>query len=223
MRSAAGSAHGPPDGRGSCAGGSCTGVVASEGGDGATSTDDGARDTATGCAAVRASAVEVLGASFTAAVEPVVATGWAAVALVLAAGAFEASSTLPDDVAAGGCAITAGGALGDGDPTYLDDFAAGPLAWYPAWALDLGAPQATGTTATDLLQGGVYRRDFAKGSARVNPSPSPVTVTLGATMQQVVPMGGGAIDAAGDTPGSITMTPVTSVTVPATGAVIVLQ
>ncbi len=107
--------------------------------------------------------------------------------------------------------------------TYLDYFAAGPLEWYPEWALDLGAPVTTATTVADLLQGGVYRRDFAKGSALVNPSSSPVTVTLGATMQEVVPQGGGAIDAAGDTPGSITMTPVTSVTVPAAGAVILLQ
>jgi hypothetical protein len=109
-----------------------------------------------------------------------------------------------------------------GDHGYLDYFATGPLEWYPEWGLDLGAPVTTGMTVSDLLQGGVYRRDFAKGSALVNPSPSPVTVTLGATMQQVVPMGGGPIDSAGDTPGSITMTPVTSVTVPATGAAILL-
>jgi hypothetical protein len=109
-----------------------------------------------------------------------------------------------------------------GNKTYLDYFAGGPLEWYPEWSLDLGAPTSTGTMAADLLQGGVYRRDFAKGSVLVNPSPSPVTVTLGATMQEVVPQGGGAIDAAGDTPGSITMTPVTSITVPATGAVILL-
>jgi hypothetical protein len=81
----------------------------------------------------------------------------------------------------------------------------------------------TATTVADLLQGGVYRRDFAKGSALVNPSTSPVTVMLGATMQEVIPQGGGAIDTTGDTPGSITMMPVTSVTVPATGAMILLN
>ena len=110
-----------------------------------------------------------------------------------------------------------------GNRTYLDYFAgSGPLSWYPEWSVDLGAPTTTGTTAADLLQGGVYRRDFAKGTALVNPSSSPVTVTLGATMKQVVPSGGGPVDAAGTTPGSIATTPVTSVTVPATGAVLLL-
>lgn len=115
-----------------------------------------------------------------------------------------------------------------GNRTYLDYFydpndVHGALEWYPEWAIDLGAPATTGTTVADLLEGGVYRRDFAKGSALVNPSGSSVTVTLDATMQEVVPQGGGAIDAAGSTPGSITMVPVTSVTVPATGGVILLK
>ncbi len=111
-----------------------------------------------------------------------------------------------------------------GNRTYLDYFAnGGPLEWYPEWGIDLGAPTTTGMAASDLLKGGVYRRDFAKGSVLVNPSGSPVTVTLGATMKQVVPMGGGAIDTTGATPGSIMMTSVTSVVVPATGAAIVLM
>jgi hypothetical protein len=118
-----------------------------------------------------------------------------------------------------------------GNRTYLDYFVPtdnnlhkndGPLEWYPEWGLDLGAPTTTGATVTDLLKGGVYRRDFAKGSVLVNPSPSAVTVSLGATMKQVVPSGGGPIDAAGTTPGSTATMPVTSVSVPATGAVIVL-
>ncbi len=110
-----------------------------------------------------------------------------------------------------------------GDRTYLDYFAAGPLEWYPEWGLDLGAPAATGMTVNDLAEGGVYRRDFAKGSVFVNPSANAVTVQLGAMMLEVVPTGGGAIDASGATPGSITMNAVTSITVPATGAVIVLS
>jgi hypothetical protein len=110
-----------------------------------------------------------------------------------------------------------------GSRTYLDYFSQGPLEWYPEWGLDLGAPTTTGATAADLLQGGVYRRDFAKGAVLVNPSLVPVAVTLGATMNHVVPSGGGAIDAAGTTTGSLSMTPVTSVSVPAVGAVILLQ
>jgi hypothetical protein len=109
-----------------------------------------------------------------------------------------------------------------GHHTYLDYFAAGPLEWYPEWSIDLGAP--SGAQATDvsaMLSGGVYRRDFAKGSVLVNPSSSAVTVSI--TGNQVVPQGGGAIDAAGDTPGTVMMSGVTSVAVPATGAAIVLH
>jgi hypothetical protein len=109
-----------------------------------------------------------------------------------------------------------------GHATYLDYFASGPLEWYPEWALDLGPPTtATTTKVSDLLTGGVYRRDFAKGSVLVNPSASPVTVQL--TGQQVVPTGGGAVPASGAAPGSLTMNAVTSVTVGATSAEIVLH
>ena len=74
---------------------------------------------------------------------------------------------------------------------------------------------------SDLLSGGVYRRDFAKGSVLVNPSSSPVTVTI--TGNQVVPSGGGAVDTAGDVPGTVTTNAVTSVTVAATAAEIVMH
>jgi hypothetical protein len=110
-----------------------------------------------------------------------------------------------------------------GHHTYLDYFASGPLEWYPEWSLDLGAPTTAATTdVTTLASAGVYRRDFAKGSVLVNPGGSPVTVTLGKTYQQVVPSGGGAVDAAGDTPGTLTMQPVTQVVVAATSAAILL-
>src|SRR5262249_51392105 len=49
-----------------------------------------------------------------------------------------------------------------GSHTYLDYFAAGPLEWYPEWAIDLGAASASATTVDDLVYSGVYRRDFAK-------------------------------------------------------------
>jgi hypothetical protein len=111
-----------------------------------------------------------------------------------------------------------------GRRTYLDYFAAGPLEWYPEWTVDLGAPTvAAPANAAALLSGGVYRRDFANGSVLVNPSSSPVTVTLGGTYHQVVPAGGGAVDASGAEPGTVTMTPVTSITVGPTSAEIVLN
>jgi hypothetical protein len=111
-----------------------------------------------------------------------------------------------------------------GHHTYLDYFADGPLEWYPEWGIDLGEPTAAGTTdVTDLASGGVYRRDFQRGSVFVNPTSSPVTVVLGGTFQQVIPNGGGPVSASGSTPGSVTMQPVTSVTVGATTAAIVLD
>lgn len=111
-----------------------------------------------------------------------------------------------------------------GHHTYLDYFAKGPLEWYPEWTVDLGAPTTPATTdVSTLLSGGVYRRDFAKGSVLVNPSSSPVTVQLGGTWQHVVPAGGGAVDTSGATPGTLSMQPVTSVTVGPTTAEIVLK
>jgi hypothetical protein len=112
-----------------------------------------------------------------------------------------------------------------GRHTYLEYFAAGPLEWYPEWKIDLGAPAAGFVTVaadvSSLLQNGVYRRDFAKGSVLVNPSSSPVTVALGGTYQRVVPSGGGAVGTSGTEPGSLSMTPVTSIQVqPATAEVL---
>jgi hypothetical protein len=110
-----------------------------------------------------------------------------------------------------------------GHHTYLDYFAQGPLEWYPEWGVDLGAPATSATTVTSLMSGGVYRRDFAKGSVLVNPSSSSVVVALGGTFNLVVPSGGGAVDTSGTAPGSITTQSVTSVTVGATTAAIILK
>jgi hypothetical protein len=57
----------------------------------------------------------------------------------------------------------------------------------------------------------------------VNPTSTAVNVALGGTYNQVIPMGGGAVDDNGDTPGSLSMQSVTSVSVGATTAVIVLH
>ncbi|HVY44440.1 MAG TPA: putative glycoside hydrolase, partial [Minicystis sp.] len=128
----------------------------------------------------------------------------------------------PDDVATRRYYL-ANYLLVKGDKTYLDYFASGPLEWYPEWALDFGAPATTGATVDDLAKGGVYRRDFANGIVLVNPSPSAVDVALGGTYQRVVPTGGGAVAGAGSAPGSLSMQPVTSITVPATGAELLMK
>ncbi|HMC95454.1 MAG TPA: putative glycoside hydrolase, partial [Polyangia bacterium] len=110
-----------------------------------------------------------------------------------------------------------------GDKTYIDYFAGGPLEWYPEWGIDLGAPVKTGATVADLAVGGAYEREFAKGWAAVNPGASSVTLTFPAGARLATPQGGGAIDAAGDEPGTIAYTAVTSVTLPAHAAAIVLK
>jgi Hypothetical glycosyl hydrolase family 15 len=108
--------------------------------------------------------------------------------------------------------------------TYLEYFATNPLEWYPEWTVDLGAPLAPpASSVSALLAGGVYRRDFQKGSVLVNPSGTTVTVSLGGTYQRVVPSGGGAVDASGASSGAISTTAVTSVDVAPTSAEIVLH
>lgn len=111
-----------------------------------------------------------------------------------------------------------------GHHTYLDYFSdGGPLEWYPEWELALGAPTSTGTKAADLLKNGVYRRDFEHGSVLVNPSGTAVNVDLGGSYQRVVPSGGGVVDESGKAPGSLGMSAVTSVSVAATSAEIILH
>jgi hypothetical protein len=111
-----------------------------------------------------------------------------------------------------------------GHHAYIEYFAGGPLEWYPEWKIDLGAPASgPATDVSTLLQSGVYRRDFARGSVLVNPSGAVVTVALGGTYQRVVPSGGGAVDVSGAEPGSLAMQPVTSIQVQPTTAEIVLR
>jgi hypothetical protein len=110
-----------------------------------------------------------------------------------------------------------------GSHTYLDYFAAGPLEWYPEWTLDLGAAQTSATDVSQLLQNGVYRRDFANGIVLVNPSGSDVSVSLGNTFHRVEPSGGGAVDSNGDEPGTLSYSDVTQITVPAQGAEILTR
>jgi hypothetical protein len=110
-----------------------------------------------------------------------------------------------------------------GAKTYVDYFAAGPLEWYPEWGVDLGAPYQTAMSVDLFLTaaGGSYRREFEKGWAVVNPRDTSDTVTFPAGSRQVVPTGGGAINAAGDEPGSIGYADATSVTLaPHTGAIV---
>jgi hypothetical protein len=110
-----------------------------------------------------------------------------------------------------------------GDRTYIDYFAAGPLEWYPEWGVDLGAPVTTCANVDALAVGGAYQREFANGWAVVNPGDAAVTLTFPAGARQVMPQGGGAINAAGDTPGTISYASATSLTLAAHSGAIVLK
>ena len=111
-----------------------------------------------------------------------------------------------------------------GSRTYLDYFAAGPLEWYPEWELDLGAAQTTAANnADELLSGGIYRRDFANGVVLVNPTAAAVSVSFASPLKRVVPSGGGAVSATGTTSGGTTTTTVSSISVPAASAEILLR
>jgi hypothetical protein len=110
-----------------------------------------------------------------------------------------------------------------GDRTYIDYFAGGPLEWFPEWSVDLGAPVATAATVDALAAGGAYQREFANGWAIVNPGDGAVTLTFPAGARQVMPQGGGAIDAAGDAPGTTAYAPATSLMLAAHSGAIVLK
>jgi hypothetical protein len=116
-----------------------------------------------------------------------------------------------------------------GDRTYIDYFASGPLEWYPEWTVDLGAPVATGASVDALAATGsgagtgVYMREFANGWAVVNPGDAAVTLAFPSGARQVMPQGGGAIDAAGDTPGTVGYAAATSLTLAAHSGAVVLK
>jgi hypothetical protein len=114
-----------------------------------------------------------------------------------------------------------------GDRTYIDYFASGPLEWYPEWSADLGAPVTTGATVDALAQtgsgAGAYQREFANGWAVVNPGDTAVTLAFPAGARQVMPQGGGAIDAAGDTPGTLGYAGATSLLLAAHSGAVILK
>jgi hypothetical protein len=111
--------------------------------------------------------------------------------------------------------------LARGDHSYLDYFAGGPLEWYPEWDVDLGAPVTTGGAVAELTVGGAYEREFANGWAAVNPGAASVTLSFPSNARLVVPQGGGAVDASGVEPGSLSYGSAASVTLqPATAAIV---
>jgi hypothetical protein len=104
-----------------------------------------------------------------------------------------------------------------GGKTYLDDFAASPLEWYPEWELDLGAATSAAANVNDLAMQGVYARRLERGWAVVNPGDVDVSITFPNAEKLATPSGGGDIT----TPGTIALgAPSTAATITAHGAAI---
>jgi PKD repeat protein/poly(3-hydroxybutyrate) depolymerase len=116
--------------------------------------------------------------------------------------------------------------LAKGARTYINLETNEEPEWYPEYGVGLDA-------ATDPLPADIstfldpttncYRRNFASGFVLVNPSDTPRTANLGGTFNLVVPSGGGIVPENGAPPGSLAFTPVTSTTVPAHGAAILMS
>jgi len=117
--------------------------------------------------------------------------------------------------------------LTKGPHSYLNMIHHSSLEWYPEYTLDLGrykqAPQPDIQQYWDAAWG-VYRRDYDRGIVLVNPSALPVSIPkLGASMTLISAEGGGAVPEGGRQPGSLSSHVVTSVTVPAHSARVLLS
>ena len=122
---------------------------------------------------------------------------------------------------------TASYLLVKGSATYLNLLSTDAVAleYYPEYTLDLGGslgPVPSGIDALWNTAWGVYRRDYTNGLALVNPSGAAVAITnLGARYWRAMPSGGGVVSASGSYGGSVSLTAVTNLTLPAfSGAVL---
>ena len=97
--------------------------------------------------------------------------------------------------------------------------------WWPEYDVPIGAPtQNAGTNVDNLYDSAnhVYRRNFTNGFVLVNPTGSSYTVNLGGTYYRVSTSGGGLVPFSGIPSGSVTTSAVSSVTLPAYSAVVLL-
>jgi hypothetical protein len=98
--------------------------------------------------------------------------------------------------------------------------------WFPEYGVPLGRPVAPPPASVDALRtaGGLYVRRYAHGLVVVNPDERAHRLSLARPARLVVPVGGGALNAAADTRGwGLRERPVRgSVAVPAHGGVVLL-
>lgn len=97
--------------------------------------------------------------------------------------------------------------------------------WYPEYGVNLGAPvDPLPASVTSFLNRswGLYVRRYQGGMVLVNPSDAARTADLGGMYGLAVPSGGGIVPESGNAPGTLSFRAVSSVTVPAHGAAILL-
>ena len=117
--------------------------------------------------------------------------------------------------------------LTKGRRSYLNMMDKGSLEWYPEYGLSLGAyadePKPDVAAYWDPAWR-VFRRDYAHGFVLVNPSKAPVTIaSLGKTFKRVTAEGGGPVGEDGRPSGALDAQPVTTVTIPAHSARVLLN
>lgn len=117
-----------------------------------------------------------------------------------------------------------------GARTYLNVLTTGEsaLEYYPEFDINLGPARSPAAAASrDLWYApwGAYRRDFTNGVVLVNPADTAVNIpALGASYFRVDPRGGGAVHEDGQPDGTLYLTPVTAMELPAhSGAVLLLS
>jgi hypothetical protein len=113
-----------------------------------------------------------------------------------------------------------------GSHTYLNLETSGQPEWFPEYGIDLG--KATDALPQDIsalwnAAWGVYVRHFEKGMVLVNPGSGTHTFNLSGTFYRVNPSGGGVVPSNGALPGNLSYTAVTSLTLNAHQAAILLD
>jgi hypothetical protein len=119
-----------------------------------------------------------------------------------------------------------------GGRTYLNIELDLPPEWWPEYDIAIAAPiESAGGDIANLYDAAnqVYRRDFDNGFVLVNPT-NPwdgtgytATVNLGGVYYLAVTSGGGEVPADGTRPGSVSYSPVASVTLPPYSAAVLLN
>ena len=87
--------------------------------------------------------------------------------------------------------------------SYINYFSNNHLSWYPEFNIRLGKPILSLDRLDDLVDAGVYRRQFERGEVYVNSTGSVRTVNLKKACWKVIPQGGGPVSRQGQASGNL--------------------